>query len=182
MKKLSKKEKTKINIMHAAKGQFESFGIDNVTISQIAEEAGVCRTTVFNHFSDIGELMLAITSQEVCDVKEYCLESGYKGKDLAFRLFSKLIDDAALYPKLTAKLMTNAILSQDENNPISLIEKIIIDGFKDDYDDEEAERLAILISGAYYGLINHYHINNKTFDGRIMKEEFEKLLSHIINE
>ncbi len=180
MKNISKKEKTKIKIMHAAKGLFESFGIENVTFNQIADSADVCRTTVFNHFSDSKELMLALTAQEISDVEEFCMEEGYKGKELAYRLFSKLIDDAALYPKLTAILMTNAILSQEEDNPIKNIEKLIVDGFKDDCGTEEAERLAVLISGAYYGLINHYHINNKDFDGEAMKDEFKNLLNHIV--
>lgn len=181
MKKLSKKEKTKIKIMHAAKGLFESYGIENVTFSQIAESADVCRTTVFNHFSDSKELMLAITAQEIKDVEEYCYEAGWRGTELAYNLFSKLIEDASLYPKLTAILMTNAILSQEEDNPIKTIEKIIVDGFEPECGLEEAETLSVLISGAYYGLINHYHINNKAFDCVKMKEEFKNLLSHIIN-
>lgn len=180
MKNLSKKEKTRIKIMHAAKGLFESYGIENVTFNQIAEGAEVCRTTVFNHFSDSRELMLALTTQEISDVEDYCKEKGWEGKELAYNLFAKLIEDASLYPKLTAKLMTNAILSQEEDNPIKVIERIIIEGFEKEYGKEEAEDFSVLISGAYYGLINHYHINNKPFDCEEMKEEFQKLLSHII--
>ncbi len=182
MKKLSKKEKTRTKIMHAAKVLFENYGIENVTFSQIAESAEVCRTTVFNHFSDSKELMLALTTQEISDVEEYCMEENVKGSELAYKLFAKLIDDASLYPKLTAILMTNAILSQEEDNPIKTIEKLIKDGFEEDYGKEEAERLSVLISGAYYGLINHYHINNKHFDGEQMKREFKELLAHIIDK
>lgn len=54
MDKLSKKEKSRLRIMHAAKGLFEKQGLDNVTFSQIAEAADVCRTTVFNHFPERG--------------------------------------------------------------------------------------------------------------------------------
>lgn len=180
MEKLSKKEKTRIKIMHAAKGLFEQYGIENVTFNQIAESAEVCRTTVFNHFSDSKELMLALTAQEIKDVEEYCSDNS-KGQELAYKLFAKLIEDASLYPKLTTKLMTNAILSQEEDNPIRTVERLIAGAFQEEYGMEEAERLAVLISGAYYGLINHYHINNKTFDCEEMKEEFKKLLSHIIS-
>ena len=69
MDKLSKKEKSRRKIMHAAKGLFERDGIDNVTFGRIAEEADVCRTTVFNHFSGTAELMLAIMSQEIEDIR-----------------------------------------------------------------------------------------------------------------
>ncbi len=180
MKKLSKKERTRNSIMHAAKGLFEANGIENVTFNQIAESAEVCRTTVFNHFSDSKELMLALTCQEINDVREHCIEAGYKGKEMAYGLFAKLIEDAALYPKLTAKLMTNAVLSREEDNPIKTIEKLIMDEFAEDYGEEKAEQMAVLVSGAYYGLINHYHINNKDFDGKKMKEEFKELLNQII--
>ena len=63
--KMSKKEKSRHKIMHAAKGLFERDGIENVTFTQIAEEADVCRTTVFNHFAGTRELMLAISRQEI---------------------------------------------------------------------------------------------------------------------
>ena len=76
--------------------------------------------------------------------------------------------------------MTNAILSQEEDNPIKVIEKIITKGFERDYDTESSERLSVLISGIYYGLINHYHINNKAFDCEDMKAKFKELLSRII--
>ena len=110
------------------------------------------------------------------------MEEELEGAALAYKLFSKLIEDASLYPKLTATLMTNAILSQEEENPIKKIEQIITEGFQREYGEDEAAHLSILISGAYYGLINHYHINNKTFDGEEIKKEFKKLLSHIVSK
>ena len=180
MKQLTKKEKTRQKIMHAAKGLFEIHGIENVTFNQIADSAEVCRTTVFNHFSNNKELMLAITAEEISDVEEYCREKGWEGEELAYNLFSKLIEDASLYPKLSAILLSNAILSQEEENPIKLIEKMIIEGFEKQCGRESAERMAVLISGIYYGLINHYHINNKAFDCVEMKDEFRKLMAHIV--
>ena len=82
MNGLSKKEKTRMTIMHAAKGLFERYGLDSVTFSQIADEADVCRTTVFNHFSDTCELMLALTCQEVEDAREHCRQAGAEGTEL----------------------------------------------------------------------------------------------------
>ena len=62
LKSLTKKEKSRLKIMHAAKGLFEEHGIDQITFTQIAKEADVCRTTVFNHFAGTKELLLAIFS------------------------------------------------------------------------------------------------------------------------
>ena len=77
MGKLSKKEKSRLKIMHTAKGLFEKNGIDSVTFAQIAEGADMCRSTVFNHFSNVTELMLAIISQEIEDIRDYCREKSF---------------------------------------------------------------------------------------------------------
>ena len=92
---LSKKEKSKNKIMHAAKCLFENNGFDKVTFNQIAVEADVCRTTVFNHFSNVNELMLAINKQEIDDIEEHCLASGLLGRELIDVLFDKLIEDTS---------------------------------------------------------------------------------------
>ena len=178
---LTKREKTRITIMHAAKGLFEKNGIANVTFSDIAEKSGVCRTTVFNHFSDICELMLALTAQEVDDVIVWCKEQGCEGTERSYRVFEKLIEDASLYPTLTCQLINNAILFYKEDSPIKDIEQFILKGLKKDYPEDEANRLYLLISGAYYGLLNHYHVNNKAFDADEMKKEFHDLIAPILN-
>lgn len=169
--------------MHAAKGLFEKQGLDNVTFSQIAEAADVCRTTVFNHFSGTKDLMLAISAQEIQDIKDYCNEKEYKGKALICALFDKLIEDTAYYPMLTSQLINNAVLTHEEENPIQIIEKMTADGLRQETgrkDDHEIDQLVILIEGAYFGLVNHYHINDRAFDGAAMKEEFHRLLDRMI--
>ena len=173
-KTLSKKEKSRQKIMHAAKGLFEAQGIDNVTFTQIALEADVCRTTVFNHFAGTRELLLGIFSQEIEDLVEHCEETGLKGEKLIYALFDRLIEDTANYPMLSARLLNNAILSREGENPITLIEKITADNLP-----PEHARSAMLICGAYYGLINHYYINNKKFDAATMKKEFHEMLETI---
>ena len=180
MKKLSKRERTRITVMHAAKGLFEKHGLDNVTFHDIAEASGVCRTTVFNHFSDTNELMIALTEQEVCETLSYVSESDFRGIEIAGKTFEKLIEDASLYPVLTGKLISNAILTGGDDNPVRKIEELVLTGLKETYPEEEAKKLFLLISGAYYGLINHYHVNNKSFDAEEMKKEFRDLLSLII--
>ena len=50
----------------------------------------------------------------------------------------------------------------------------------DGFTDEESKRLTVLTEGAYFGLINHYHINDMKFEAEAMKMEFQKLLSEII--
>lgn len=181
MNKLSKKEKSRRKIMHAAKGLFERDGIDKVTFGKIAEEADVCRTTVFNHFSGTADLMLAIISQEIEDIREFCREEKFSGRELIYALFEKLIEDTAYYPTLATRLINNAILGHDKNNPVKTIEEMTVAGLiEDGFTEQESRRLAVLTEGAYFGLINHYHINDKKFEAEAMKAEFRSLMAEII--
>ena len=77
-----KRARSRMIIMHAAKGLFEEKGIRNVTFNDIAERADMCRTTIFNHFSTINELMLALSEQEIVDLMEFCHDSKLEGKEL----------------------------------------------------------------------------------------------------
>ena len=175
-KTLTKKQKSRQKIMHAAKGLFEAQGIDSVTFTQIAQEADVCRTTVFNHFSGTKELLLAIFSQEIDDLADYCEETGLSGKALIYALFDRLIEDTAYYPMLSARLLSNAIVSGQELNPITRIEEITAANLP----ETAGSQSAMLICGAYYGLINHYYINNKKFEAETMKQEFHGMLETIL--
>ena len=177
---MTKREKSRLKIMHAAKGLFEKNGPDGVTFSQIAEEADVCRTTVFNHFAGTRELMLAIAMQEIQDVTDFCAEKGYRGRELIEALFDKLIEDTAYYPALTSRLINNAVLSNEKENPVRVIEELTAAGLRQDGTAaEETDFMVTAIEGAYFGLINHYHINNKAFEAGEMKAEFHRLLAMI---
>lgn len=181
MEKLSKKQKSRRKILHAAKGLFEKHGIDNVTFSAIAQEADVCRTTVFNHFSGTADLMLAIISEEIEDIRNFCNENNYRGKQLVYALFEKLIEDTAYYPTLSTRLINNAILSSERENPVRIIEEMTMAGFEEaGFTEDESRKKAVLAQGAYFGLVNHYHINHLSFDAAEMKRNFHGLMAQII--
>ena len=176
---ISKKEKSRVKIMHAAKGLFEKYGIDDVTFTQIAKEADVCRTTVFNHFAGTRELLLAIFAQETEDLKEYAESTGLEGVPLIYALFDRLIEDTSNYPTLSMRLITNAIMSRDAENPIAMIEDIVRCSLTAE-NPEDTELKVVSITGAYYGLINHYHINKLNFRAETMKSEFRRMMEEII--
>ena len=176
---ISKKEKSRVKIMHAAKGLFEKYGIDDVTFTQIAKEADVCRTTVFNHFAGTRELLLAIFAQETEDLKEYAESTGLVGMPMICALFDRLIEDTANSPTLSMRLITNAIMSHVAENPIAMIEDIVRCSLTAE-NPEDTELKVVSITGAYYGLINHYHINKLNFRAETMKSEFRRMMEEII--
>lgn len=165
--------------MHAAKYLCEKNGIENVTFHDIAREADVCRTTVFNHFSTTDELLIALFCQEIEDIDEYSAQIDKKGMDLIEAIFDKLIEDTAYYPVLTYKIASSTILrGGEEEYSFIHIEKMIADNLPDQY-GEQRELYTVAVMGAYYGLVNHYHSLNKHFDAEQMKVEFHQLLGLI---
>ena len=95
--------------------------------------------------------------------------------------FDRLIEDTANYPTLSMRLITNAIMSRDKENPIAIIEDMVRCSLTAK-DPEDTELKVVSITGAYYGLINHYHINKLKFEAEIMKSEFRRIMSSILNK
>lgn len=174
-----KRARSRMIIMHAAKELFEEKGLNHVTFNDIATRADMCRTTIFNHFSTINELMLAVMEQEVNDVLSYCGDSRQEGEDLIRAMFEMLIDDTCNYPVLTAKLVANSIISAQERPSLAKLEKVIADNLPN-MPDREKEQKVIQLTGIYYGLVNHYFINNYEFDRRKMKRKFNEMANSIL--
>ena len=179
--RLPKKLRSKIIIMHSAKVLFEEYGVENVTFQMIADEANMCRTTVFNHFANLSELLLALSVQEIDDIKEYCESNEFRGKDLILALYEKLIEDTSYYPALTSTLINNAILSKDDDNPVKVLEEMTVKGLAE-AGCSDPENTAIQVEGAYYGIVNHTHVYNRKFDAKELKAQFRKLINNILNQ
>ena len=171
MEYTGKRARSRQTIMHAAKGLFEEKGIKNVTFNDIADRAGMSRTTIFNYFATINDLLIALVDEEMDDLLRHCDESGLAGEGLIKELFLQLIDDTANYPLLTSRLIFNSILNQKTDGSIVRIEQKIADNLPDMPADEK-EQQVILLTGLYYGLINHYLTNGQEFEKNEMKERF----------
>lgn len=169
-----KRARTRLAIMHTAKVLFETKGIKNVTFRDIAEKAGMSRTTIFNYFATINDLMVALVDQEMDDLLNYCDKSDGEGTALIRIMFLRLIEDTAKYPLMTSRLITNSILNGHSVNSIGRVEQRIM---KELPDMPEAETKAeiIRLTGLYYGLVNHYLINRLPFDEEEMKKRFLEL-------
>jgi AcrR family transcriptional regulator len=174
-----KRARSRMIIMHAAKGLFEEKGIRNVTFNDIAERADMCRTTIFNHFSTINELMLALTEQEIVDLMDFCHDSRLEGKELILAMFGKLIEDTSKYPALTTTLTSNSIINAQERKSVGKIEDVIRDNIGE-MSDREKQIITVRLTGAYYGLVNHYFINNLEFNPKKMNRQFVTLTEDIL--
>ncbi len=82
---MSKRERNRMvqqaRILDAAHGLFSAYGFDDVSMSDVAAEAGVARATVFNHFGSKRALVEAITGEVMADY-EAMLENALDHEEL----------------------------------------------------------------------------------------------------
>lgn len=82
---MSKRERNRMvqqaRILDAAHGLFSAHGFDDVSMSDVAAEAGVARATVFNHFGSKRALVEAITGEVMADY-EAMLENALDHEEL----------------------------------------------------------------------------------------------------
>ncbi|MEE0742267.1 MAG: TetR/AcrR family transcriptional regulator [Emergencia sp.] len=171
-----KKALTRITIMRAARGVYEEKGIENTNFRDIAAAAGVSRSTVFNYFAGSSELLTALCGQEISDLEKAYLKSGHRGKEGIVSIFDTFIEDTARYPQLVTQIIYSTVMNGGENNPLQMIEALIAKNL----DDDASGETATLLMGAYYGLINHYHLYNQPFDSEKMKAEMRRMIDAII--
>ncbi len=180
-----KRTKTQRAILHAAKVLYEKQGVGNVPFDDIAETAGVCRTTVFNHFADAAELQQALAVAEIGELIEFGEESSLKGVALIYALLDKLIDDTANYPRVMARL-TNATILGGEGGRVSEIERMIARQYEQEFGAGlakarvSASMLAQMTLGFYYGQVNHQLAFGLPFESEPMRKEMRVMMELLL--
>jgi AcrR family transcriptional regulator len=167
-------------ILHAARVLFERKGIEHVTFNDIALESGLSRTTIFNHFPAITDLLYALINEEVSALEEMHRTGGKTGAAAIDAMFTKLLEDTVKYPVLAWKLLSYTAIRQDEKSLLGRLEAIIWENLPELPDERKHDRV-VMITGVYYGLVNHCFINRKEFDAGQMHEEFLRLAAPYIN-
>ena len=180
-----KRTKTQRAILHAAKVLYEKQGVGNVPFDDIAETAGVCRTTVFNHFADAAELQQAIAVAEIGELIEFGEESPLTGIALIYALLDKLIDDTANYPRVMARL-ANATILGGEGGRVSEIERLIARQYEQEFGAGlakarvSASMLAQMTLGFYYGQVNHQLAFGLPFESEPMRKEMRVMMELLL--
>ena len=180
--RLRKSERSKIKIMHAAKGLFEEQGMEHVTFNEVAEAADVCRSTVFNHFPSSDDLMAAIYESEIRDIHDRCDASGLEGEEFIRQFFLHMIQDAAYYPKLMVELTAAALVRDEKKRSLKDIEKILEAKLprRNQLSKEEVELQMIMIFGAYTGILYHYMVNDLKFDVKKMSKQYAAIMDRLL--
>ncbi|MEN6338532.1 MAG: TetR/AcrR family transcriptional regulator [Clostridiaceae bacterium] len=180
-----KRTKTQRAILHAAKGLYEKYGVGNVPFDDIAEAAGVCRTTVFNHYADAGELQAAIAVAEIGDIIDFCSRSDKRGLALIEALLDQLISDTVNYPRVMARL-TNATILGGDAGRVGEIERIIAKHYEVEFGKfpesapVSAALLAEMTMGLYYGQVNHLLAHGLPFDAENMRRDMRAMLGCVL--
>lgn len=181
-----KRSRTQRAILHAAKGLYEKQGVGGVPFDEIAKAAGVCRTTVFNHFADAGELQQALAVAEISEIIAFGEQSQKRGVALIEALLDKLIDDTANYPRVMARL-TNATILGGENGRVGEIERLIARHYEIEFGQfapeaaVSAELLAQMTLGLYYGQVNHLLAYGLPFEAQKMRKDMRAMLRCLLS-
>ena len=181
-----KRSRTQRAILHAAKGLYEKQGVGGVPFDDIAEAAGVCRTTVFNHFADAGELQQALAVAEISEIIAFAEQSKERGLALITALLEKLIADTANYPRVMARL-TNATILGGENGRVGEIERLIAQHYEIEFGQfapeatVSAELLAQMTLGLYYGQVNHLLAYGMPFEAEQMRKDMRAMLNCLLS-
>ena len=172
----TKRDMTRRTIMRAARIVYEEKGIENASFTDIAERAGVSRSTVFNYFGGTQDLLTALCGKEIEDLEAAYEASGHRGREGIVNIFDTLVEDTAEFPKLVTNILHTAMVSGSEDNPLKMIEELLARNLGDDEDGIKN----MLLMGAYYGLVNHYHLSNLPFEREKMKEQMREMIDAII--
>ena len=174
-----KKARNREVIMNAAKKLFEADGMDRITFSDIAKEAGMSRTTIFNHFPTIGDLMLAMVDDEFQNLLDYYETTRLEGRELIMALFNRLIDDTCDHPVLSAKLISVLMINREEHHVLGAFTDLIRVNLPEDMNDEQKADVVTMLIGNYLGLISCQVLQKDGFNKNKMKRRFALLSAKV---
>lgn len=170
-----KRDRTSKTIMHVAKGLFEEKGVDNVTFADIAEEANVSRTTVFNHFGSVKGMLSAIGDEMVDEVEQFCSWREAEREPDVRNVYDMLIQDAAYYPALVMRIISTVIQDRDsEQNAIRRIEEMTLERVGGDRDK------ALMVFGSFYGMISYYYSRGLEFNVDEMRSRMNSMIDIVM--
>ena len=179
-----KKKQTHLKIMHAAKILFEQKGLYNVTIEEISEAASICRSTFFNHFATMDDLLIGLARQEMADITEEFAVEKAEGKEAVKMIMNKLIDDTVPYPYLIMQLIFKLILKHEDSDSISKIWELVETNIKKAIEGKEtaysSEELTSLLIGNYFGSVFGAFVANRPVDGDALKQMISKAADDLL--
>ncbi|MDR1939851.1 MAG: TetR/AcrR family transcriptional regulator [Clostridiales bacterium] len=114
-----KRPATHTRILHVSKIIFEKNGVTKTTCADIAEEAGIARSTFFTHFASLDELYAELNQRELIDLIDKVKELSSQESSPEYilkELFAKLVDDTIKYPKTFVELLVKGLLFMPNKN------------------------------------------------------------------
>jgi len=200
--KLTKSEKTRLNIKKVASSRFISLGYDQTTLADIANELDIDRRTTYRYYSNKQVLLLDIVTDIFKDFATYLRETTFEDCRYGFMQVSYLLDKynefySSNLDKLILIGMMDSKLSSEVRSldiyqdfitytqvPDQLLEALMIKGIEDGSikNDINASLTAITINNALLSLSSRmamYAENldvEQNIDSWVIVEEHSKLL------
>ena len=155
-RRLRKRQQTHNSIMHSAKVLFEERGISNVTIDMITDGADVSRSTFFNHFASLDDLLSSIANEEINDI----LKPDDDGRLPDVRtIFERLNRDTYPYPQLMCELVVRSVISGKKSS-VSEIKGACRGDIAEMFTSRE---VPAMLFGSYLGLVFNKILTDSEF-------------------
>lgn len=186
-----KSQQLRLYFAKTAKDMILKSGMNEVTIRNIAEEAGYAYATIYNHFDSLDELLWLTRSIIINDINDY-FEKNTTGKpknnsDL-YELFCVYADYFIKNPSAYSFLYFHS-LNKDAKNTQSFIET---DKHKENFDKsfeyllskkgkKEAETAMKTILFSIHGMLTLYISQNDDFGIENVHDELRKVIDCLLN-
>lgn len=107
-------------IVRAALTSIEKYGLDNVTIRNIAEEAGVNSAAISYYFRSkdkLLEIALLTALQNSFQWEDYVYTESYSALAQLVAVFYQFTEEAIRWPKISKSFLMDAFLKEDYSGP-----------------------------------------------------------------
>lgn len=178
-------EKKKESIRKAALDLFSEFGIEKVTISEIAKKANVSPVTIYNYFGskdDLVKHVIAYSFNEAIETRITLIESDIPFPEKIEKLiFKKAAYIETLNPEFLMKVISNdpdirAIVDDMYQKSIPIMVKLFEEGKKEGYIDPNISTETLLMYvNMFKQAINQFQLSDTPEKNSQITKEFGQL-------
>lgn len=167
-------------IMHAARDLFEENGTEHISFRDIADRAEMSRTTIFNHFPTINDILEALLDEELQNLLDYVETSNKTGSELIISLFYRIIDDFCRYPVLSVRLISMMMVTEGQRDECRKLYDVITANVDGSLPQKEKEEVVTMLIGEFLGIQFVSFLKGESFDRETMRKQFSTMRKRII--
>lgn len=183
-KKEIKAQRVKDTFIETTKNMIVAHGVDAVSARKVADTAGYTFATIYNHFSNMDELLFETRSKVIAEIVSFLHNKATESKkhDAVYTIFKNYIDYFIEHPNyfkfLFFKKLDKEHIDFEANNEYVLLGQILNGAF----DDADASSGCDTVFFAVHGMLMIYISQNFGMTKEQLYQYLEKLTNHFDTE